>query len=142
MSPPKNKGSQSVRASETDFPLVVSLRQKLESGELISGQSSTWDWLESLTKEDEKRLTRLVNSELSNDVGEVIVLAVRLLVMETGVNRGLTEEEIESLVQMLALMSATRELIKSGLVEVRNFPKRLADRDQKFEIRLTGRDEL
>jgi hypothetical protein len=120
------------------FPLVASLRQKLKSGELVTGQSTTWEWLEGLTEEEESRLFDLRDSNTVNGTAELILVVVLLLQMETGKEPRLSENEIQTFLGGLAVISATKELIEAGLIEVKDLSGRLSDINQPCNVRLTG----
>lgn len=120
------------------FPLVISLQQKLQLGELVVKQSSTWDWLESLTAEENQRLIRLRDSDTVDGTAELILLVVHLLQMETGIKPHFTESKIKKLLGVLTFVSAAKELVDAGLIEIKGFSGRLSDADSQCEIRLLG----
>lgn len=130
------------KRSKPIFPLVINLQQRIRSGELIPGQSSTWDWMSGLDEEQETRFQQIrdrvsSHTESVDDMAELVLLTLSLQEMETNKKQFVeSDESICQQVSALTVMASMRELLQAGLVEVKDFPRRLVDSDRPFAMRL------
>lgn len=134
------------KKAKPEYPLVVSLQQKLQSGELTPGGSTAWDWIGGLGEEDSERFQQIrdrvtLQVESSSDMAEMILLKMALAGMELGEDVvKIPEETIIKRIKALFVMASIKELTDAGLIETEDFPRRLVDTDRSFAVRLLKRE--
>ena len=105
------------------FAFVDDLNIKIETGEFTTGKSVASDWLKGLTDLELALLLKMLDKirddiQDLNEIGETVMLLVRLYFMETGHEKfTMTEEYLFESMSMFHMAACVEGMSRNGWVE-------------------------